>query len=126
MLEQQGQLDLGLEDISLASLARTELRVRNLHKLSDQLHLFMMNLDRLLREEQIVVGLLEAGDQLPFLRTDRLLGHLGRTTRHIAFEREFAGKGKILRETEDIVLRLHDVEVLGKIPQLDGQDWVIQ
>ena len=126
MLEQQGQLDLGLEDISLASLARTELRVRDLHKLSDQLHLFMMNLDRLLREEQIVVGLLEAGDQLPFLRTDRLLGHLGRTTRHIAFEREFAGKGKILRETEDIVLRMHDVEVLWKIPQLDGQDWVIQ
>ena len=45
---------------------------------------------------------------------------------YVAFEREFSGKGKILRETEDIVLRLREVEVLGVIPQLDGQGWVIQ
>ena len=76
--------------------------------------------------EQIVVGLLQAGDQFPFLRTDRLLGHLGRTARHVAFEREFAGTGEILRETEDTVLRLRDVEGLGDIKQVDGQGWVIQ
>jgi hypothetical protein len=94
--------------------------------LSEQLDLFMMNLDRLVCEEQIVVGLLEAGDELPFLSTDRLLGHLGRTTRYVAFEREFAGKGEILRETEDTVLRLRDVEGLGDIKQRDGQGGVIQ
>ena len=117
---------MGLEDIGLASLARTELRVRNLQKLSEQLHLFMMNLDRLLREKQIVVGLLQAGDQFPFLRADRLLGHLGRTARDFAFEREFSGKREILRETEDTVLRLRDIEGAGDIKQFDEQSWVIQ
>ena len=86
----------------------------------------MMNLDRLLREKQIVVGLLQAGDQFPFLRADRLLGHVGRTAGDFAFEPEFAGKGEILRETEDMVLRPRDIEGLRDIPQLEGQNWVIQ
>jgi hypothetical protein len=86
----------------------------------------MMNLDRLLGEKEIVVSLLEAGDQLPFLRTDRLFGHICRTARHVAFERELAGKGKILRETEDRVVRLRGLEGLRDIPQLDGQDRIVQ
>ena len=125
MLEQQGQLDLGLEDIGLASLADTELCVRNLHELSEQLHLFMMNLDGLLREKQLVVRLFQAGDQFPFLRTDRLLGHIGRTARHVAFERAFAGERKALRETYDGVVRSCDIERLGGIPKLEGQDWIL-
>ena len=126
MLELQGQFDLGLEDIGLVSLARTELRVRNFHKLPEQLHLFMMNLDRLLHEKQIVVGLLQAGDQFPFLRMDRLLGHVSRTAGDFAFEPEFAGKGETLRETENTVARLRDIEGLWDIPQLERQDRVVQ
>ena len=126
MLEQQGQLDLGFQDIGLASLARAKLRVRDLKKLSEQLHLFMMNLDRLLRKKQIVVGLLQAGYQFPLLHTDRLLSHVCRTAGDFTLEPEFAGEWKTLRETEDRVVRLRGLEGLRDIPQLEGQNWVIQ
>src|SRR6185437_7191176 len=96
LLVQHRQLDLSLEHIGLRSFSSPELRVRNLEELPEQFSLFMMNLDRLVREKQIVVGLLEAGDQLSFLRAQPLLGYLGRPTRDFAFQGQLAREREIL------------------------------
>ena len=123
---QHRQLDLSLEDIGLCSLSGSELRVRNLDELSEQFNLFMMNLYRFVRKKQVVVSLLETGDQLPFFPMQRLFGHLGRPTRDFAFQGQLAREWKILRETEDAVVCPRDVEGLREIPQVHGEDGVVQ